>query len=120
MSRRENISKETGRWGEQQAAEYLQKKGYKVVEQNFRYRRAEIDLIVRQDQLLVFVEVKTRQSIRYGFPETFVRSAQASLIVEAADHYLQERSWPGLIRFDIVAVTVAPDLRIHHFEDAFY
>ena len=111
---------QTGQQGENIALDYLNKKGLVLVERNFRYRRAEVDLIVQQDKLLVFVEVKTRRDISFGFPETFVSPEQAQLIVAAADHYVQENNWNGMIRFDIVAITLVPDLKIEHFEDAFY
>lgn len=110
----------TGRRGEDIAADYLHEKGYAVVERNFRYRRAEVDLIVRNSNLLVFIEVKTRRNTDFGFPESFVSPEQAELIVAAADHYVREQKWEGLIRFDIVAITLEPDIKIEHFEDAFY
>lgn len=113
-------AKETGRQGEDRALAYLEEKGYTLVQRNFRHRRAEIDLIVRKDQLLVFVEVKARQNTEYGFPESFVSPQQASLITEAADHYVREQNWSGMIRFDIVAITLEPVIAIEHFEDAFY
>jgi len=110
----------TGRRGEDTAVDYLAQKGFTLVARNFRYRRAEVDLIVRQKNLLVFVEVKTRRDVTFGFPETFVSPEQTNLIVAAADHYTREQNWEGLIRFDIVAITLEPDLKIEHFEDAFY
>ena len=111
---------ETGRRGEDMAVAYLRQKGYRVLQRNFRYRRAEIDLIVRRENLLVFVEVKARRDTGFGFPESFVSPEQAALIVGAADQYVQEQQWEGMIRFDIVAITLAPALAIEHFEDAFY
>ncbi|MEQ9442431.1 MAG: YraN family protein [Cyclobacteriaceae bacterium] len=113
-------TQETGRRGEDIAVAFLRKKGYEVVQRNFRYRRAEIDLIMQKDSLLVFVEVKTRRDSAYGFPETFVSPEQAQLIVAAADHYVREQQWEGMIRFDIVAITLTPALKVEHFEDAFY
>ncbi|MGD1892805.1 MAG: YraN family protein [Cyclobacteriaceae bacterium] len=110
----------TGRRGEDIAVDYLAHKGFKLVARNFRYRRAEVDLIVQKNKLLVFVEVKTRRDTDFGFPETFVSPEQAELIIAAADHYVREHNWEGLIRFDIVAITLEPDLKIEHFEDAFY
>ena len=116
----QQTAKETGQQGEARALAYLQEKGYALVQQNFRYRRAEIDLIVQKDQLLVFVEVKARKNADFGFPETFVSPEQAQLIVTAADHYVQEQNWAGMIRFDIIAITLEPAITIEHFEDAFY
>ncbi|WKN44521.1 YraN family protein [Tunicatimonas pelagia] len=111
---------QTGQRGEDIALNYLNQQGFTLVKRNFRYRRAEVDLIVQKDKLLVFVEVKTRHDTSFGFPETFVKPEQTELIVAAADHYVQENNWEGMIRFDIVAITLLPDLEIEHFEDAFY
>ncbi len=115
------MQQEAGKEGEALAAQFLENKGYQVRDRNYRYQRAEIDLIVQKDQLLVFVEVKYRTSTTFGYPEDFVDAPQASRIIEAADHYLCQINWIGNIRFDIVAVMMqqaAPVIR--HFEDAFY
>ena len=101
------------------AVAYLEQKGFCVVAKNYRYRRNEIDLIVRQGQTLVFVEVKLRKNTGYGHPESFVSPSQVNRITEAADHYLHETDWEGAIRFDIVAITLRPHLSVEHFEDAF-
>jgi len=111
---------QTGQQGENIALEYLKKKGFAVVRRNFRYRRAEVDLIMQKDKLLIFVEVKTRRDTSFGFPETFVSPEQAELIVAAADYYVRKIDWQRMIRFDIIAITLKPDLKVEHFEDAFY
>lgn len=110
----------SGQQGETLAADYLEKKGYQIITKNFRYKRAEIDIIARKGSLLVFVEVKARSSSTFGFPEEFVDKKKVSLIMEAADHYINVHQWEGLIRFDIVSVMLKPPVSIHHFEDAFY
>ncbi len=112
--------RDSGQQGEILAADYLEKKGYEIVTRNFRYKRAEIDIIAQKSSLLVFVEVKARSSNVYGHPEEFVDEKKASLIIEAADHYINMHQWEGLIRFDIVSVMLKPSVSIHHFEDAFY
>ncbi|MGB3618587.1 MAG: YraN family protein [Catalinimonas sp.] len=110
-----------GRRGEELAAEYFEKRGWAVVARNYRHRRAEVDLIVRREDLLVFVEVKTRASDAWGPPESFVTDAQAERVLRVADEYLHEHDWTGAIRFDVVAVHLRPDgPELHHFEDAFY
>lgn len=108
-----------GRKGERMAREFLEKKGWRVVEENYRYRRNEIDLIAQYDNLLVFVEVKLRQNATFGYPETFVDEQQAQRIAVAAEHYLYQTHWKENIRFDIVAITLQPKLTVMHFEDAF-
>lgn len=109
-----------GAKGEQKAADYLKSKEYSIVERNYRYKRAEIDLIVLKDECIVFVEVKTRSSNAYGHPEEAVNEKKARKIVEGAEHYVQEKEWTGNIRFDIVAINLGTEIEIRHFEDAFY
>lgn len=108
-----------GQRGETLAADFLGRQGFAVVAQNYRHRRSEIDLIVRRNNTLVFVEVKLRRNATFGYPETFVDEDQAERIVAAAEHYLYETDWEGNIRFDIVGITLQPRLSIEHFEDAF-
>lgn len=109
---------ETGAIGENLAAEYLTKKGFQVVARNFRCRKAEIDMIVKRDNWLIFVEVKTRSSNAWGEPESFVNSLQRRLIYDAAEEYIYKTDWQGHIRFDIVSVKPGLRPEIVHFEDA--
>lgn len=112
---------QTGSDGENAAAEYLIAKGYEVVARNYRCGRAEIDLIVKKKNWLVFVEVKTRSSSTFGFPEEFVGRMKEDLILMAAEQYMYEINWEGNVRYDIVAVLgVEFEREIMHFEDAFY
>jgi putative endonuclease len=110
----------TGNQGEDIAADFLQKKGYQVVVRNYRYKHAEIDLIVRKDSFIVFVEVKTRSYSFYGEPEAFVDSRKAATILSAAEQYTYENKYDGNIRFDIVSVKIGANPEVVHFEDAFY
>lgn len=110
----------TGKEGEQQAADYLQGKGYEIVVRNYRYKHAEIDLIVKKGSFLVFVEVKTRSYSFYGEPEAFVDSKKAAIVIGAAEQYTYENKYEGNIRFDIVSVKTGATPEIVHFEDAFY
>lgn len=111
-----------GHAGEAAAADFFLSQGYTIACRNYRYRRAEVDLIVqRGTALLVFVEVKARSSTRYGHPEAFVTERKRQLFRLAADQYQADADWQGDIRFDIVALTqLATGFRIEHFEDAFY
>lgn len=110
----------TGQSGEDLAAQFLEKKGYEIISRNYRYRRAEVDLIARKAQLLVFVEVKTRRGAAFGNPEDFVDSKKAALVIEAADHYIHQHNWQGNIRFDIIAILTSPKIDIQHLQDAFF
>lgn len=114
------MHQEAGKKGEALAARYLEDKGYQIQDRNYRHRRAEIDLIAKKDDLLVFVEVKARSSTAFGYPEDFVDEKQASRIISAADQYVRQINWSGDIRFDIIAVMMQNKFVIRHFEDAFY
>lgn len=110
-----------GREGERLAEALLREKGFQVVARNYRYRRSEIDLIVQRDNWLVFIEVKTRTSNAFGYPEEFVDRHQKKRIIGAAVNYMYDSEWQGNARYDIVAVDLSgsePQLR--HIEDAFY
>ncbi|SDL78656.1 putative endonuclease [Catalinimonas alkaloidigena] len=110
-----------GKEGEALAARFLEERGYQILERNYRYRRAEVDLIVQGQGLVVFVEVKARTSVAYGFPEEAVGETKTSLILAAADHFVEERGWEGDIRFDIIAIHYEKErARLQHFKDAFY
>lgn len=115
---KDTSTQQTGRSGEDRAASYLQKKGYEILECNYRYGKGEIDLIaLLNNELLVFVEVKARQNNEYGEPETFVSSRQQKLIIRAAEDYIFGINWQKDIRFDIIAISGG---LIKHIEDAFY
>ncbi len=110
----------TGNKGEELAADFLVVRGYEIVARNYRYKHAEIDLIVKKDNCLIFVEVKTRSSSSFGEPETFVTDKKAAKVMEGAEQYMIEINWHGSIRFDIVSVKTGRPPVVVHFEDAFH
>lgn len=115
------IQQERGIKGEQIAAQYLTENGFELVETNFRAGKSEIDLIVKQGDMLIFVEVKLRTSSKFGNPEEFVGDAKAAKVMEGAEAYVFEHNWQGAIRFDIISVLISKDgTKVHHFKDAFY
>jgi putative endonuclease len=98
-----------GRFGEDVAARYLSGKGLQILKRGFRTRCGEIDLIAREGEELVFVEVKCRTSLRCGDPLEAVTSAKRLRILRAATLYLQATgSWDRPCRFDLVAVRLGP------------
>ena len=113
---------ETGYLGEQEAALYLEGKGYQILARQYRYLHAEIDIIAKKDKLLIFVEVKTRRWTSFGMPETFVTRDKVRLIKKAAEHFIFTHDWLWDIRFDIIAILIQEKKQnsIHHVEDAFY
>ena len=115
-----NKNKELGIEGEQLAKDYLKKKGWFILEMNYRYRRSEIDLIASKNDLLIFVEVKARSNTAFGLPEQFVDDKKVENILKAADHYIMEKDWKGNIRFDIISIIKNKSMELEHIEDAFY
>lgn len=108
----------TGSNGENMAAEFLKEKGFEIVTRNYRHKRAEIDLIVKRDDWLLFVEVKTRSSSAFGEPEEFVDEFKSRKIFEAAEEYIFSTDWQGHVRFDVISIKLGPPPEIEHFEDA--
>lgn len=113
---------ETGKAGEELAASWMAAQGYRVLQRNWRYRRAEIDLIVEKEGILVFVEVKTRRSADFGTPESFVTTRKVRFMAEAASVFMEEYGHEGELRFDVIAVLMLPGeaAQVSHFEDAFF
>ncbi|HEX5171592.1 MAG TPA: YraN family protein [Cyclobacteriaceae bacterium] len=107
-----------GKEGERLAANFLMQKGFEVIYRNYRFRRAEIDLIVKQNDWLIFVEVKTRSSSSFGEPEEAVTVKKIRMIYDAAEEYIYAIDWKGHIRFDIISVKLGNPPEIIHFEDA--
>ncbi len=115
---------DTGRWGEQQAEKHLKGKGYRILGRRVRIAgRDEIDLVARDRDVLVFVEVKTRASERYGRPIAAVDRRKRQVTSRAAMRYIGKLKNPDVIfRFDVVEVIGAPgspEPLIRHVEEAY-
>ena len=116
-----------GHNAEQQACEHLLRQGLQLLERNYRSRYGEIDLIMRQDNTLVFVEVRYRQSSRFGSPAETVDARKQAKIRATAEHYLQQHPQRAGVscRFDVVAMAPASDATqaarytLHWLPDAF-
>jgi putative endonuclease len=106
-----------GKDGEAKAEKFLEEKGYEIVRRNYRFKRSEVDLIVKKENWLVFVEVKMRTSSAFGHPEEAINSAKRKKVMEGAAQYLIDSDWQGNVRYDVVAIYRK---EIVHFEDAFY
>ncbi len=112
----------TGRMGEMLAREWLEEQGFLVIETNWRVGRAEVDLIVKEKDMLVFVEVKTRSSIAFGEPESFLSAGQQKRLIQAAAAYMQANEYEGEVRFDIISIywPLQGKPVLKHLEDAFF
>lgn len=110
-----------GKKAEDLAVEYLQKNSYKILVRNFRFQKAEIDIIAEKDNLIVVVEVKARSTDAFMLPQEAVTKTKIKLIVSAANYYLEEFKKNQEVRFDIISAL--PDekgnLTIEHIENAF-
>lgn len=116
-------TRELGRYGEEQAAKYLRRKGYRIVETNYSCRAGEIDLIACDRKYVVFVEVKLRKDDRFAAAREFVTAAKQRRILTTASLWLAAHESELQPRFDVVEV-YAPQgaegrVEIRHIEDAF-
>ncbi len=112
---------ELGKKGEELAIAYLKKKGYKIRDINYRYLKAEIDIVAQKEDVLAIVEVKTRSTRDFGLPQDFVSNKKIKLLVMATDHYVVSKDLDVNVRFDIIAIiNDNGKFEIEHLEDAFY
>ncbi|MBK7410478.1 MAG: YraN family protein [Saprospirales bacterium] len=113
---------ETGKRGEGLAADWLRQHDYEILEQNWRYSRAEVDIIARKGDALIFLEVKTRRSQKFGHPAAFVNPKKRRFLADAAQEYMRKVGHDWIFRFDIISVLLIPSQPplIEHFPDAFF
>ncbi len=113
---------DTGKAGEDLAVSFLKKKGYQILETNWRIEHWEIDIIAKDDKERVFVEVKTRFSDKYGAPEEAITPRKQKHLINAANLYVLRKNYEGPLRFDVVTIFMEKGNQpvIHHIEDAFY
>src|SRR5512145_1525649 len=98
-------SKQFGDDGEKLAGEYIQKRGFAIIEYNYRFGKGEIDIIAKDGEYLVFVEVKSRKNLEFGEPEYAVTKNKVNQIKKIAAAYLYEKNLSDVdCRFDVVAI----------------
>ncbi len=116
-----NLSQRFGQKAEDLAARHLKRRGYKILTRNYRTRAGEIDIIAREGKSLVFIEVKGRQSTRYGSAKAAVTPRKQRQVAKVALWYLKETDQLGVkARFDVVAVTrKGQDVAIEIVRNAF-
>lgn len=114
-------NKNKGDWGEELAIEFLRERGYTILEANWRFMKLEIDIIAKIDDILVFIEVKTRLNDEHGDPEDGVTMKKQRFIIKAANYYIREKDINLESRFDIVTVSKENNkVIVKHLPDAFY
>lgn len=112
---------ELGKLGESLAVEFLQKNGYEILETNWVFQKAEIDIIAQKEKILAIIEVKTRSSVDFGLPQDFVKPKKIQLMAKAVNEYVISNDLETEIRFDIIAICKEGETyKIEHIEDAFY
>lgn len=110
-----------GRKGEAIAIQYLKKNQYEILETNWRFGKDEIDIIAKNDEVVVIVEVKTRTSNNLIEPEFAVIKKKQNFLIRAANAYIDKNNLDVEIRFDIISIIVYPSYNdIKHIADAFY
>ncbi|NNC49569.1 MAG: endonuclease [Flaviramulus sp.] len=112
---------ELGKKGEQLAVDFLLENKYEIIERNYRFDRAEVDVIAKLNNVLAIIEVKTRSSTDFGNPQDFVKPKQIKRLVKAVDEYVTVNSMDVEVRFDIIAIVKEGKyFKIEHLENAFY
>jgi len=110
-----------GKLGEELAIAFLQKNGYEILETNWTFQKAEVDIIAQKENVLAIIEVKTRSSLEFGLPQDFVKPKKIQLLVKAVNEYLISNDLDAEVRFDIISVFKEDkELKIEHLEDAFF
>lgn len=110
-----------GKLGEELAVEYLQKDNYLILQTNWVFQKAEIDILAQKGNVLAVVEVKTRSSLDFGLPQDFVKPKKIQLLVKAVNEYIVQNDLDVEVRFDIVSVFKNKDVfEIEHLQDAFF
>jgi putative endonuclease len=116
---------ELGKKGEDLAAEHLLQNDYEILDRNWTFQKAEIDIIAKKDTILAIIEVKTRSTLDFGLPQDFVKPKKIQLLIKAVNAYIdyREKDLPQNIevRFDIIGIHKNGEtFAIEHITDAFY
>jgi len=112
---------ELGKKGEELAVDFLLKAGYDIIERNYRFNKAEVDIIAQQGNTLAVIEVKTRSTKDFGNPQDFVKPKQIQRLVKAVDEYITTNHLDVEVRFDIIAIVKSGKaFEVEHLQNAFY
>lgn len=112
---------ELGKKGEELAVEFLENNGFTILETNWTFQKAEVDIIARIEDTLAIIEVKTRSSLEFGLPQDAVNSKKIKLLTKAVDNYVVENNLDLNVRFDIIAIhKEGKSFVIEHLIDAFF
>ncbi|HYK43877.1 MAG TPA: YraN family protein [Parafilimonas sp.] len=117
-----NWNQTTGSKGEELAADHLSKRGYAIIERNWRFRNAEVDIIAAKQNRLHFFEIKTRTSGRYGKPEESMSYKKMKMLKTAAEEYQYQHMEWKYVQFDVLAITIVNGTPTEYFliEDVYF
>lgn len=115
MGKQDN--KVIGNRGEMLAAEHLQIKGYEILQRNYRTKWGEVDIVAKDKNIVVFVEVKTKTTDKYGEPWEMVNQWKVEQVKKMGELWCREYAWEGRVRMDVIGVWLAEaEPRIEHWE----
>jgi putative endonuclease len=115
-------NKEIGIFGENMAISHLSELGYEIMHRNWRYKHLEIDIIASKDKLLHIIEVKTRTSIEFGYPEQFIKAQKMQFLKNAAAHFQYQNPGWKYLQFDVVSIFLNEKQiwELAFFEDVYF
>ncbi len=105
-----------GDWGEKVAVNYLMKQGYQILDRNYKTKLGELDIVAKERDIIVFVEVKTRSSRSFGLPQEAVNFKKQNKIMRMAMQYLQNRDLRGTWRIDVVGIVMSKNRRVENID----
>lgn len=114
------VHNEVGKLGETKAAEYLSEKGYEIIERNYRTKFSEIDIVAKQNDFLVFVEVRSKSNEDFGTPEETIDHNKINKISKNAEHYIASHNYDGRARIDAICIVFSDYgdlLRLSHYDN---
>lgn len=116
-----NLRQDLGRYGENRAANYLQDRGYEIIDRNWRSREGEVDLVARERDFIVFIEVKTRNGAGFGHPFEAITKAKVARMRRLAANWCSSKQIAGLkVRLDAVSVLISGGrVYIEHLKEVF-
>jgi len=110
-----------GKTGEKIAQRYLEKHNYQILDTNWHFQHAEIDIIALKNNTLIVIEVKTRTSDHYGKPESFISNKKIQLLNKAINHYIEQKNIEAEIRFDVISIIKNQYVeKIEHIKNAYH
>jgi len=113
---------ELGKIGEQLAEEYLLARGYDILFKNWRHSHFELDLVAVKEEMLHFIEVKTRRTSEFGLPEDAVDEIKISCLVQAGEEFLYQHPHYTSVQFDVLSICMLPQEEVEYFliEDVYF